>query len=89
MAKAPTSEYDRNPSAVSLGLALNMAWQLGIVVLVPILFGHVLDNRLHSGQTVTIIGLVIATAGMIVVVRQTLKQFQAAMKPQAPKEHHD
>ena len=86
MAKPPTSDYDQNPSSVTLGLALNMAWQLAIVVLVPIIGGHYIDNQRGNGSIGTIIGLAIASIGMIVVIRQTLSQLNESMKLKEPNE---
>jgi F0F1-type ATP synthase assembly protein I len=64
---------------VTLGLATNMAWQLAIVVLVPVVGGALLDSHFDTEPVLTIIGLVIALVGMILVVRNTVKQLNGYM----------
>lgn len=58
-----------------------MGWQLALTVLVPIVGGHVVDDHLHphSFPIFTLIGLLLAIAGMIVVVRSTLKELNKHM----------
>ena len=72
---APHSKIDKysaNPSGVVIGLTLGMAWQLAVVVLVPIFGGHFLDDKFNSSPVWTLIGFVVAMLLMVVVVRQTL-----------------
>ena len=75
-----SSKYDKNPGAITLGLAMNMAWQMAIVVLLPIIGGHAIDSHFKTTPVWTVVGLVVATIGMIVVVRQTLQQLNEYMK---------
>lgn len=76
------SEYDANPSGIVVGLTVSMSWQLAIVVLLPVVGGHMLDNHLHPHGTpiYTLIGLLLAIAGMIVVVRRTLVELNKHMQ---------
>ena len=55
--------------------ALNMSWQLAIVVLVPILGGYALDSHFHSLPLWTAIGFVLAMLGMVAVVWGQYKRF--------------
>jgi len=55
--------------------ALNMSWQLAIVVLVPVIGGFKLDEHLHSLPLWTITGFVVAMIGMAAVVWRQLQLF--------------
>ncbi len=44
--------------------AMNMSWQLAVVVLVPIIGGFELDQKLDTLPALTIAGFFIAMAGM-------------------------
>ncbi len=55
--------------------ALDMSWQLAIVVLVPVVGGFELDKKLGTTPALTMIGFVTAMVGMFVVLRKILKQF--------------
>ncbi len=57
-----------------MAAALNMSWQLAIVVLVPFVGGFKLDNHFHSAPLWTIIGFVLALAGMSLVVWRQAQQ---------------
>ena len=63
-----------NPSSVFIGAALDMSWRLAIVVLVPIIGGFELDQRLQTTPLLTIIGFVLAMGGMAAVLRQMLRE---------------
>lgn len=56
--------------------ALNMSWQLAIVVLVPILGGFYLDGFLGSLPALTAVGFFVAMAGMAWVIWRQLQLFQ-------------
>ena len=79
---AKASEYDANPGGIAVGLTLSMSWQLAVVVLLPVVGGHMLDNHLHPHGTpiYTLIGLLLAIAGMIGVVRRTLAELNKHMQ---------
>ena len=76
-----SSQYDANPSGIVVGLTVSMSWQLAIVVLLPVVGGHIMDNRLHPHGTpiFTLIGLLLAIVGMITVIRRTLKELNKYM----------
>ena len=63
-------------------MALDMSWRLAVVVLVPIIGGFELDRRLNTSPLLTIVGFLLAMAGMAVVMWQTL---QTANNLAAPK----
>ncbi len=84
----PTSETDnRSPRAEFLVAALNMTWQLAIVVLVPIVGGYKLDQRFNSTPLLTIVGLVVAMFGTAIVLWRQLQLFGPPPKTGA-KGHH-
>jgi len=60
-------------------VALTMSWQLLVVILLPIVGGHVLDNRYHTSPVWTAVGMVIGLAGTIIVVRQAIQQLNEIM----------
>jgi len=86
-----TSDYDANPSGIVVGLTLSMGWQLALTVLIPVVGGHLLDDHLHPKGTpiYTLIGLLLAIAGMIVVVRRTLQQLNEYMAKHLEGDEHD
>ncbi len=55
--------------------AMNMSWQLAVVVLVPIIGGFELDKKLDTLPALTIAGFFIAMAGMGMVVWRQLQMF--------------
>ena len=52
-----------------------MSWQLAIVVLVPIIGGFELDQKLNTLPALTIVGFVVAMVGMGAVVWRQLQIF--------------
>ena len=71
----------KNPHTEFFVAALNMSWQLAIVVLVPIVAGFKLDEKLNTAPALTIIGFVLAMAGMAVVVWRQLQLFGPSNAP--------
>ena len=61
--------------AAFMSAAMNMSWQLAIVVLVPILGGFKLDDVLGWTPVLTILGFVLAIAGMSIVVKRQLELY--------------
>jgi F0F1-type ATP synthase assembly protein I len=64
---------ETNTLAEFFSATLTMSWQLAIVVLIPVLGGFELDKKLHTKPFLTIIGFVLAIAGVAFVV---WRQFQ-------------
>lgn len=56
-----------------VGMALNMSWQLAIVIFVPILAGVQLDKHFDTSYLYTFIGLGIAVVASTLVMWRTLK----------------
>ncbi len=77
----PVTNSEANPQSIVVGLTLSMSWQLASVVLIPVVGGHILDNHLHPHATpiYTLVGLLLAIVGMIMVVRRTLKELNKYM----------
>src|SRR4051812_39730006 len=55
--------------------ALSMSWQLAVVVLVPVLVGHWLDDKFTSAPGFTIAGFVLALVLSALVLRLAMKEF--------------
>lgn len=51
-----------------VNMALEMSWQLALVVLIPILCGYELDNHFSTSPWLTLIGLLIAAVGVFGVL---------------------
>lgn len=52
--------------------ALDMSWRLAIVVLIPIIGGYELDNYLGTMPALTIVGFLLAMAGLYLILKRTL-----------------
>jgi uncharacterized membrane protein YjfL (UPF0719 family) len=63
-----------------LAAALSMGWQLAVVVVIPIVGGYYLDQRLNVAAAWEIVGFVVALLGFIVVVRRQLTDFNDMTK---------
>lgn len=61
-----------NPKKLFFVFALDMTWQLAIVVLVPIVGGYKLDGVFKTTPTLTIIGFVIAMVGTFLVMKRVV-----------------
>lgn len=87
--KRGKSKHDEQLSAIQssqrsifLTLALNMSWQLAVVVLVPILVGVKLDKVFGTHEAFTFVGLGIAALGSLAVMWYAM---QTANRMPAPK----
>lgn len=79
-----TVEKTKSPSGVFVAMALDMSWRLAAAVLVPIIGGFELDKKLKTSPWLTILGFVLAMAGMALVMRQTVRAASQVSLP--PKE---
>ena len=74
--KDDTPTLDKTDAAqlqnLFVSMALEMSWQLAVVVIVPIVGGYLLDERLHTSPWCTIVGAAIAAAGTMVVLRRVV-----------------
>ena len=77
-AKAP-SNISSSSAQSSAAVALSMSWQLLIVIVLPIVGGHLLDTRYDTGPVWMIVGMVIGLVGTILVVWQTVQQLNDVM----------
>jgi F0F1-type ATP synthase assembly protein I len=78
---------ETNTLAEFFSVTLTMSWQLAIVVLIPVLGGFELDKKLHTQPFLTIIGFVLAIAGVVFVVWrqfQLVSQLSAARNAKEP-----
>lgn len=71
-----------NPQSDFWAATLNMSWQLALVVLVPLLGGFALDNKFNTTPILTIVGFVLAMAGMAMVVWRQLQVLNPTNKSQ-------
>jgi F0F1-type ATP synthase assembly protein I len=55
-------------------MALNMSWQLAVVVIVPLVGGYKLDQHFDSSPIYTIIGLVVAVLASFGVLYRILRE---------------
>lgn len=51
-----------------LNMALNMSWQLAVIVIVPIVGGYELDQHLKIAPWLTIVGFLLAAGGFVAVL---------------------
>jgi F0F1-type ATP synthase assembly protein I len=65
-------------------LALDMTWQLALVVIVPIVGGYILDKHYHTSPWLTLIGFLVAAVGVFGVLRRVVSQAD-----QRSKNHND
>jgi F0F1-type ATP synthase assembly protein I len=63
----------KSHSSVFITMALDMSWRLAVAVLVPIIGGFKLDEKLNSAPLLAILGFILAMGGMALVMRRTLK----------------
>jgi len=63
------------------GAALNMSWQLAVVVLIPIIGGHYLDVATETAPLFTLVGFFFAMAGTAAVVWHQLQTLSPAQPP--------
>ena len=72
----------KTQTSLFITMALDMTWRLAIVVLVPVIGGFELDDRLETTPVFIITGFVLAMAGIALVFWRTL---QEAAKVEVPK----
>jgi F0F1-type ATP synthase assembly protein I len=69
MSRLEETYFQRN---LFLIMALNMTWQLAIVVLLPVVGGYYLDQHFGTTPILVIIGAVIAVLGVAGVLRRVV-----------------
>ncbi|HWT55935.1 MAG TPA: AtpZ/AtpI family protein [Candidatus Microsaccharimonas sp.] len=70
---AAMSEQSARGRSAFVSLALDMSWQLAVVVLVPMIAGALLDKKFNTSPTFVLIGLAIAVLGSVAVMWRTLQ----------------
>jgi F0F1-type ATP synthase assembly protein I len=72
--KQRADESARTPKQLFVGAVLSMSWQLAVVVLVPVVGGFKIDQHFQTTPVGTIVGFVLAIAGMAIVVQRAVKE---------------
>ena len=65
--------------------ALNMSWQLAIVVLLPFVGGYKLDQHFHSNPVLTLLGFGVAMLGVAAVLWRQLQLLSPDPRTQSHK----
>lgn len=63
--------YQRN---LFMSMALDMTWQLALVVIAPIVGGYVLDQHYHKAPWLTLAGFAVAAVGVFAVLSRIVAQ---------------
>ena len=66
-----------------VGTMLSVSWQMAFAVLLPTVVGYKLDNHFKTAPTLTLIGLILAVIGSVLVIRRALKDLNTYMNPNA------
>jgi F0F1-type ATP synthase assembly protein I len=66
------SNRARSNRAIFVIAALDMSWRLAIAVLVPIIGGFELDKHLGTTPALTILGFLLAMAGLFFILKRSL-----------------
>jgi len=57
-----------------VSVAMNMGWQLGLTVIIPVIIGVKLDDHFHTSPSYTLAALMIAAGGAVLVVKNMINQ---------------
>jgi len=68
------------PPQSAAAVALTMSWQLLVILVVPLVGGHLLDVHYKTSPVWMCLGMAVALVGIIVVVRQTVRQLNEIMR---------
>lgn len=92
--QTPSPHTERSQTATEVGsennntlagffsATLTMSWQLAIVVLIPILGGVELDRKFHTVPVMTIIGFIVAVAGVSAIIWRQYRIVSSLPMPQ-------
>jgi len=61
-------------NAIFMTMALQMSWQLALVVVVPIVGGYMLDGHYHTAPWTLIAGVLVAAAGVFGVLQRVMSE---------------
>jgi F0F1-type ATP synthase assembly protein I len=79
----------KSPGSAFMVMATDMSWRLAVVVLAPIIIGNKVDIWLKTSPWFTAVGLLLAVAGTVLVIRSTIKKADEAMAAEAQRSKHD
>ncbi|MGH7157017.1 MAG: AtpZ/AtpI family protein [Candidatus Saccharimonadales bacterium] len=85
MEKSKAAPTPRSSRAVFVIAALDMSWRLAIAVLVPVIGGFELDKHLNTTPALTIIGFLLAMAGLFFILKSTVAKADEKFKARDPK----
>ena len=68
-----------------MSMALSMSWQLAIAVIVPIVGGYLIDQKVGTSPWLTLTGLVVAMVLTCVVLWRTVREANAKVASLQPK----
>ena len=77
-AKATPASKLPSPNTTA-AIALSMSWQLLVVLVLPLVGGHLLDARYHTSPLWVSVGMVVAAAGTIAVITRTVRELGGLM----------
>lgn len=76
-----TPAGSRRNGVILMAAALDMSWRLALAVLVPIVGGFELDKKLGITPALTIVGFLVAMAGVFVILKRTVASADERFKP--------
>lgn len=76
-----TSAPDMAKEGMAISQALGLAWQLALVVLVPIVGGYILDQHYHKAPWLTLAGLFVAAVGVFGILSRLAMDAGSSTKP--------
>lgn len=80
--RTATGTPDIANEGMAVSQALGLAWQLALVVIVPIVGGYILDQHYHREPWLTLAGLFVAVVGVFgILSRLASSEARQAEKP--------
>ncbi|HET9850566.1 MAG TPA: AtpZ/AtpI family protein [Candidatus Saccharimonadales bacterium] len=77
----PAPSSSKGNSAIFMVALLDMSWRLALSVLVPIVGGFELDQHLGTTPALTIIGFLVAMAGVFLILKRTVAHADERFRP--------
>ena len=68
---------------------LSMSWQMAVAVLVPTVGGYQLDDHFKTTPYLTLIGLMLAVLGPVLIIRQALRNLNVYMMKESTHPKND
>lgn len=79
------SSQTRSNGSILVIAALDMSWRLAIVVLAPIIGGFELDKHLGVTPALTMVGFLLAMAGLFFILKGAMARADEKFKARTPK----